>query len=82
MTTKHTIEKRLERLEAEREARRMSSVDQFDGDIDEALVDEVIKLSRAQLKGSSDSDPGEIPVSLPAALQALDDGESDEDEAI
>lgn len=51
MTTKHTIEKRLKRLEAEREARRMSSVDQFDGDIDEALVDEVIKLSRAQLKG-------------------------------
>lgn len=68
MTTKQTIEKRLERVEAERETRRMSSVDQFDADIDEALVDEVIELSRAQLKGSSDSVPGEIPVSLPAAL--------------
>lgn len=29
----------------------MSSADQFNGEIDEALVDEVIKLSRAQLKG-------------------------------
>lgn len=81
MTTKRAIEKRLERLEAEREAKRMPSAAELGWDIDEELTEAIIALSHRRLEQSPGRESEDVSIGLPTSFQAL--GEilnSDEDE--
>lgn len=80
MTSKRNLEKRLERLEAEREAKRMPSAAELGWEIDEELTEAIIALSHRRLEQSSDRESGDVSIGLPTAFQALDEMYNDEDE--
>lgn len=67
MTSKRNLEKRLGRLEAERERKR-TTMERFDGEIDEAGVDALIAFSHRRLS-DPDSTPTEVIASSPTEFQ-------------
>lgn len=68
MTSKRDLEKRLERLEAEREMKRRRKADRFNGEIDEAEGEAVIEFARHRLR-DPDAIPAEVVASFPTGLQ-------------
>ena len=68
MTSKRDLQKRLERLEAQRELQRPAK-EGFDGEVDEAVVDAIIEFATHRLSGASDPVPADVVASLPAAFQ-------------
>ncbi|MDL5363412.1 hypothetical protein [Halalkalicoccus sp. NIPERK01] len=70
MTSKRDLEKRLERLEAQREMKR-TATERFDGEIGEAVVDAIIEFSSLRLSGASNAVVADAAASLPADVQAV-----------
>ena len=64
MTSKRNLEKRLERLEAQREMKRTAQ-ESVSGEVDEVVVDAVIAFATHRLRGASDPLPADVVASLP-----------------
>lgn len=79
MTSKRTLAKRLERLEAQREMQRTAKK-RFDGEVDETVVDAISEFSHHRFE-DPDSIPADVVTTIPSGFQergGLLDGDSGE----
>lgn len=81
MSSKRNIEKRIERLEAEREPRRIRFLAIDGRKLDDDLFNEIIKISHERFKRSPDETPREVDVGLPTLFEAIHNIRSAEDDA-